>query len=83
MDKTKTSKKPPINFFYDTKYTSNISDGIHKIYNELKCTFYCHKCTCYSVDMNISVRDTIRPTFVIQRKQYCSHCWIKKINVRT
>ena len=31
-------------------------------------------------ESKIEIKDTYNPTFVIVRKQYCLHCWLKRIN---
>lgn len=74
-------KVPPVDYFFDTVYTANTTDKINKIHKEVWFKCICHHCTCYTVETKIVVRDIYNPTFVIQRKQLCSHCWTKKMNM--
>ena len=73
-------KVPPIDCFFDTGYTANTVNKIHKIHKKIWFKCVCNCCTCYTVETRIVVQDTYNPTFSIQRKNFCTHCWLKKIN---
>lgn len=73
-------KIPPVDCFFDTGYTANTVDKIQKLHKQIWFKCICNCCTCYTVDTKIAIQDTYNPTFVIQRKKFCSYCWLKKIN---
>ena len=73
----------PVDFFYDTKYTATTVNTIKKIYDDIKYNCICNKCTYNVVDTQIVVQDNFYPIFVIQRKNYCSSCWIKKVTLNS
>lgn len=72
-------KIPHVDCFFDTGYTANTVDKIHKLHKKVWFKCICNCCTCYTVDTKIAIQDTYNPTFVIQRKNFCSHCWLNKI----
>jgi hypothetical protein len=65
--KNKKIKINPVDFFNETSFEANTVNKINTIHEE-------------PVESKIVVKDTYYPTFVIVRKQYCLHCWLKRIN---
>lgn len=82
-DTNNKRKIGPIDLFYDTMYTANTVNKITKIHDDIRYRCICHNCKCSTVDTQIVVQDTYHPTFVVQRKNYCSQCWIMKVSTNS
>ena len=78
--KKKKIKINPVDFFNETSFEANTVNKINTIYDDLIDRFPCKDCHVDPVESKIVVKDTYYPTFVIVRKQYCLHCWLKRIN---
>ena len=52
-------------------------------YVYLKYEYICHDCKYNHVETKIVVQDTHHPTFAIQRKYYCSECWLKNVQLNS
>ena len=77
FNKQKIEKIPPIDFFYETSYTSNTANGIKELYDTI--IFACKSCKVRGVDTKMEILETRLPTFVLYRKNYCITCWLKFI----
>jgi hypothetical protein len=75
--KPKNKKVQPLDFFIETRSTSNTASGIKELFETTH--FACVLCKENDVDTKISILDTTLPTFVLLRKHYCLSCWLKLI----
>ncbi len=73
----KNKKVQPLDFFIETRSTSNTASGIKELFETTH--FTCIFCKENDVDTKISILDTTLPTFVLLRKHYCLSCWLKLI----
>ncbi len=73
----KNKKVLPVDFFIETRSTSNTASGIKELFKTTR--FTCIFCKENDVDTKISILDTTLPTFVLLRKHYCLSCWLKLI----
>ncbi len=73
----KNKKVLPVDFFIETRCTSNTASGIKELFETT--IFTCIFCKDKNVDTKISILDTTLPTFVLLRKHYCLSCWLKLI----
>ena len=78
--KNKKIKISPVDFFYETSIEEHTVSKIKETYDDVKYRFPCKDCQVEPVESKIVVKDTYCPIFVIVRKQYCLHCWLKRIN---
>jgi hypothetical protein len=80
ISKNKKIKFDPVDFFYETSFKENTVNKIKTIYDDFIYRFPCKDCQTEHVESKIEIKDTYNPIFVIVRKQYCLHCWLKRIN---
>ena len=73
----KNKKVLPMDFFIETRYTSNTASGIKELCETT--SFTCIFCKENDVETKMAISDTTLPTFVLLRKHYCLSCWLKLI----
>lgn len=69
----------PIDFFYETDYTSSNLTKFIEIYKQVYNRIPCLECKKKHVEIKKEIFDLHKPIFGILRKKYCLDCWIKKI----
>lgn len=73
----KNKKVLPMDFFIETRSTSNTASGIKELSETT--SFTCIFCKDNDVETKMAISDTKLPTFVLLRKHYCLSCWLKLI----